>query len=326
MLVLIISVPVTDGGEKVVRVLYIHYPVRFHKKQVKALLDSSSEVNVMNLNYAWKLDFKIRKTNVGAQKIDGSALETFRMVIGDFQIEDKASRLRFFPEIFLIANTKFEMILGISFLKICNADILFGERTFTWKFYTTNKALPTTKQAQIVTQKKYVIVALDVDRKWVMVHMAIKEQEEMPVHYQKQAQVGALLFNEAFTEIPEKYSDYNNLFSAENAMELQENIRINKYAIKLEEGKQPPFGPIYSLGPIELETLKTYIEINLANSFIRSFKSPARALILSNRKLDGNLHLCVNYWGLNNITIKNQYPLPLVGKLLDWLGRARRFT
>ena len=65
-----------------------------------------------------------------------------------------------------------------------------------------------------------------------------------------------------------EYSDYNNIFLAENIAELPENTGINEHAIKLEQGKQPPFGPIYSLGPVELETLKTYIEIKLANGFI----------------------------------------------------------
>ena len=43
---------------------------------------------------------------------------------------------------------------------------------------------------------------------------------------------------------------------------------MNEHAIKLEEGKQPPFGPIYSLGPVELDTLKTYIKTNLAKGVI----------------------------------------------------------
>ena len=101
---------------------------------------------------------------------------------------------------------------------------------------------------------------------------------------------------------------------------------MNKHAIKLEKDKQPPFGPIYSLGPVELETLKTYIETNLANGFIRPSKSPAGAPILFDKKPDGSLRLCVDYRGLNNITIKNQYPLPLIGESLNWLGQARRFT
>ena len=85
MSVLANSVPVTGGDEKVVvRVPCIYYPIQFQEKQVRALLNSGSKVNVMNPDYAWKLGLKIRKTNVGAQKIDGSTLETFEMVIADF--------------------------------------------------------------------------------------------------------------------------------------------------------------------------------------------------------------------------------------------------
>ena len=53
------------------------------------------------------------------------------MVIADFQVEDKASRPRFFQETFLVADTKFEVILGMLFLKISNADVSFGEGTLT---------------------------------------------------------------------------------------------------------------------------------------------------------------------------------------------------
>ena len=88
-------------------------------------------------------------------------------------------------------------------------------------------------------------------------------------------------------------------------MELPENTGMNEHAIELEEGKQPPFGPIYSLGQIELETLKTYIKTNLANDFIWSSKSPIGAPIFFDWKLDRSPHLCIDYWGLNNITIKN---------------------
>ena len=112
----------------------------------------------------------------------------------------------------------------------------------------------------------------------------------------------------------------------ENAAELSENTGMNEHAIELEEGKQPSFGPIYSPGLVELETLKMYIKTNLANSFIRPSTSPIGVPILFDRKLDGSLYLCMDYWGLNNITIKNQYPLPFIRESLDKLGRARRST
>ena len=94
---------------------------------------------------------------------------------------------------------------------------------------------------------------MDADSKTFVVHVAIREREEMPVHSERQAQieaeahidaqgqsgaqVGALLFDEAPTEVPAEYSDYSDVFSAENAAELPENTGMNEHAIKLEESK-----------------------------------------------------------------------------------------
>ncbi len=58
----------------------IRYPVTF-KDQTKALMDSGSEVNAMSQAFAQQLDLKIRKTNVGVQKIDSTTLETYGMVV-----------------------------------------------------------------------------------------------------------------------------------------------------------------------------------------------------------------------------------------------------
>ncbi len=68
---------------------------------------------------------------------------------------------------------------------------------------------------------------------------------------------------------------------------------------------------------MELEILKAYIEINLANGFIRPSKLPAGAPIFFDKKSDGSLRLCIDYQGLNNLIIKNQYLLSLDGESLD---------
>ena len=109
-------------------------------------------------------------------------------------------------------------------------------------------------------------------------------------------------------------------------MELLEYTGINDHIIKLEKSKQPSFSLIYNLEPVKIEILKIYVKINLANGFIWFFKSPARTPIFFNWKLNKDLCLYVDYWGLNNLTIKNQYLLPLIGESLDWLGRAKQFT
>ena len=129
-----ISLPVTDSGKKIiVRTPCIYYPIRFQEEQeqVRALLDSGSKVNAISSVYIEKLDIKTRKINVGAQKIDGFALETFGMVIVDFQVKDKGGRPRFLQETFLVTDTKYELVLGMLFLKISNANVSCGEETLT---------------------------------------------------------------------------------------------------------------------------------------------------------------------------------------------------
>ena len=106
---------------------------------------------------------------------------------------------------------------------------------------------------------------------------------------------------------------------------MPKNTGINKHAIKLPEGKQLLYKPIYSLGPVELEILKIYIEIYLKTGFIWPLKSSVNASILFDEKLDSTFQLCIDYWDFNNLIIKNQYPLPLIDKALDRLSRAKQF-
>ncbi len=132
--------------------------------------------------------------------------------------------------------------------------------------------------------------------------------------------------DEAPTKVPSEYANFADAFSLKLAVKLPEHIGINDHAIKLVDDWQPPYGPIYSLKPMELEILKAYIENNLASDFIMPSKSPSGTPIFFDKKPDGSLRLCIDYQGLNNLTIKNQYPLPLVRESLDRLGWARRFT
>ena len=151
-------------------------------------------------------------------------------------------------------------------------------------------------------------------------------QPAMSLHSSRAPLLAAIQKNKATTEILLEYSDYADVFLFDLAMELPENTGIKENAIQLVQGKQPPYKPIYSLSLVELETLKTYIETHLKTWFIRPSKSPAGAPILFNKKPDRSLRLCVDYQGVNDLTIKNRYPLPLIGKSLDRLGQAKQFT
>lgn len=109
-------------------------------------------------------------------------------------------------------------------------------------------------------------------------------------------------------------------------MEVPENVRVNEHAIKLIDGKQPLYSSIYTLSLVELETLKAYIKTQQKTGFIWSFKSPVSASIFFNKKLDNSFRLYVDYQGLNNLTIKNQYAVSLIREILNQLSWAKQFT
>ncbi len=73
--------------------------------------------------YAAKLGLITRKTSVGAQKIDGSPLETHGITSAKFSLQDSLGRVRFFEETFLLADTSMEVVLGMPFLSLSNVDV-----------------------------------------------------------------------------------------------------------------------------------------------------------------------------------------------------------
>ena len=96
--------------------------------------------------------------------------------------------------------------------------------------------------------------------------------------------------------IPEQYKDFKDVIQKKNADMLPEHWPYD-CAIDLQEGTQPPFGPIYNLSQTELVELRKYIDENLAKNFICHSKLPAGAPILFVNKKDGSLRMCVDYRG-----------------------------
>ena len=115
------------------------------------------------------------------------------------------------------------------------------------------------------------------------------------MHPSKRAQIAYLKADEAPTKVPNKYADFVDVFFPKLAIELSEYTKINDHAIELVDDQQPPYGPINSLGLVELEMLKAYIENNLTNNFIKPSKSPVGASILFDKKPEDSLRLCVDY-------------------------------
>ena len=125
--------------------------------------------------------------------------------------------------------------------------------------------------------------------------------------------------------VPREYHDSITLFEEEERKDLPPH-RHNDHKIELDPIKDVPNKTLYPMKEKELEELRDYLGKNLSRGWIRESDSPVGAPILFVKKKDGSLRLCVDYRGLNAVTKKARYPLPLIGEALDRLSTAKYYT
>ena len=147
---------------------------------VLALFDSDSEVNVMHPAFAERLGLVVQTTNIGTQKIDGTAFEIYEMVVAAFSTTDQANSIRFFGEIFLVANVSLDIVLRMPFFTLSGADVNFPKKELWWRSYTIEKALPTTKRVKLVGKKEFAASAFDPGYETFVVHVALLKVLAVP--------------------------------------------------------------------------------------------------------------------------------------------------
>uniref|UniRef100_A0A3P9IIZ6 Gypsy retrotransposon integrase-like protein 1 n=1 Tax=Oryzias latipes TaxID=8090 RepID=A0A3P9IIZ6_ORYLA len=126
-------------------------------------------------------------------------------------------------------------------------------------------------------------------------------------------------------KVPSVYHDLSSVFCKVRAKSLPPH-RPYDCAIDLLPGTQPPKGHIYPLSPPEREAMDSYLRESLQAGLIRPSSSPAGAGFFFVGKRDGGLRPCIDYRGLNKITVRNTYPLPLLHTAFDLLSGARMFS
>jgi hypothetical protein len=126
-------------------------------------------------------------------------------------------------------------------------------------------------------------------------------------------------------KLPKEYLDYADLFLPATAEKLPPR-RTFDHAIDLKEGATPPWGPIYKLSAAQLDALQKYLNEMMEQGKIRPSMAPCGAPILFVPKPNGGWRLCIDYRGLNKVTVSNKYPLPLMTELRDRVVGSTIFT
>jgi len=232
--------------------------------------------------------------------IPGSGLHYTTTV--DMYIGDHMNKIRF--EVVDMPAGKVNDYLPMSWLKDHNPDINWGKGSLKWRSeYCKAHCLRKERCLEFITEEE--LLAEDPDTIFVM-GMALYTDEDG---------------EEIKIKILPEYRDYADIFSQEKINALPEHSKYDHRIDLIPEAKLQD-GPIYPLSKKELDALWDYMREMEDHGKIRRSSSPIGVPILFVPKPDRTLRLYINYRGLNKITIKNKYPLPLMSELRSRLGKA----
>jgi len=291
---------------------------------MKALLDSGAQSNYISSRAVWlaglrptrkKDPYPLRVAN-GEPMPEESEI-THEVTAVPLQIQRHHEELTL--DAFGMATH--DVILGLPWLRKHNPDIDWKNRRLSLERCgcgtTTSK--PTQRTLQLVDEKEINNISSHKTRQ----DRAVDSTDaECPTGHE----VRVKETESAPPDIPDEYKGYIELFRDDKTATALPKHKPWDHEIVLQEGKEPTFGPLYGLSEKELGVLREYIDENLKKGFIRPSESPAGFPILFVPKKDGKLRPCIDYRKLNDITIKNRYPLPNISELQDRLAGAQHFT
>ncbi len=228
-------------------------------------------------------------------------------------------------QFFLIHSPEFPLIIGFPWLSLHNPHIDWTARVLIgWgtncgilglSLCYFSELLVTSPDSQPTTSKLLPIPFKPSDQ----------STEVLTIPKLKPVSSGVPVLPPELSRVPSEYADLCEVFSKTRAASLPPH-RPYDCAIDLLPGTCPSRGRLYSLSGPERAAMEEYINDSLNSGFIRPSTSPAGAGFFFVGKKDGGLRPCIDYRGLNRITVKNLYPLPLMTTAFELLQGATIFT
>src|SRR5947208_4085382 len=127
-------------------------------------------------------------------------------------------------------------------------------------------------------------------------------------------------------QVPEPYHQFGRVFSDEESHRFPES-RPWDHAIDLLPEAPPTLDcKVYPLPEGQQDALDRFLDEHLAKGYIRRSNSPYASPFFFVKKKDGKLRPVQDYRALNNWTIRNTYPLPLIKELITKLVKKKWFT
>ena len=125
--------------------------------------------------------------------------------------------------------------------------------------------------------------------------------------------------------VPEKFYSWIKVFGKKQS-ERMPTRKVWDHVIEVNEGFIPRKGKVYLLSREKREEVRKFVREQLRKKYIRPSKLPQMAPVFFVGKKNGKKWIVQDYRYLNEWTIKNNYPLPLILEVLENIGMKKIFT
>ena len=305
------------------------------KKNVKtkALLDTGAGGKFIDQNFVLRNDLRTHKLAkpITIYNVDGTENKTgtiTQYVDVNLQIGNRTTAMKL-----LVTGLGCQkIILGFPWFKEQNLEINWETGTLTWQ--KKNRTLATS--IEVLDEEEYlnrtqnildedeesIISYIGVNGKFEPVWINVKTNLAMDMAIKNNLKKQECTVEEM---VLKEYHEFLNVFSEEKAARFPESKEWD-HKIDMKEGFEPKSFKNYNLTPEEQIELDKFLKENLEKGYIRPSQSPMASLFFFVKKKDGKLRPCQDYHYLNDWTVKNAYPLPLISKPMDKLKGAKYFS
>ena len=225
-----------------------------------------------------------------------------------------------------------KIILGFPWFEEQNPEINWETGTLKWRTETRTPATSievldeeeylNRTQNILDEDEKSIISFINVNGKIEPVWINAKTNLAMDMAIENNLKKKELTLEEM---VPPEYHEFLHVFSEEKASRFPESKEWD-HKIDMKEGFEPKSFKNYNLTPEEQIKLDKFLKENLEKGYIRPSQSPMASPFFFVKKKDGKLRPCQDYRYLNDWTVKNAYPLPLISELMDKLKGAKYFS
>ena len=316
-------------------------PIKIRENQTVetlGLIDSGAGGKFIDQNYARKIGCNIQKLEESliARNVDGTKNKqgTITSYVDlDLTICGRTRKTR----LFVTGLGKQRIILGFPWLNEQNPDIDWKTGKFEWRKETTRRPLKikryhdqihestgeVKKETQIETEEPptqdvRALIVEELEEIWVNT----KTTAATELRIQQDEGKAEIALED---QIPREYHEFLDIFDEKKADRFPDP-RPWDHKIEMKEGFVPKAFKAYNLTPEEQTELDKFLKDNLEKRYIRPSQSPMATPFFFVKKKDGKLRPCQDYRYLNEWTIKNAYPLPLISELMDKIKGAKYFT